>query len=138
MKRCLFLCVALVSSAPVLAADDGFKTARAMVMAAHPGECESDIAERFEKLEGDVFEVSWPYKRYDGTVETLKGRLYEITCGVGAYNISVAYVFARENGFPEEGEIVAFAAPSYSLEYEKDDDTYTKLASDPAVTGLRG
>lgn len=136
MHRYLFLSAALVSASPVLAADEGLKTARAMVMAAHPGECESDIAERLDGFEGNVFEVSWPDTRYDGTVEMVKGRLYEITCGIGAYNVSIAYVFARENGFPEEGEIVAFAAPSYALEYEKNDDSYTKLVSDPAVTGF--
>ncbi len=107
-----------------------------MVIAAHPGQCESDLAERFDGLEDQAFDVSWPETRYDDTVEQAKGRLYQITCGLGAYNVAVAYVFAREDGFPEEGEIVSFATPAFSLDYEPGDETDTKLVHDPEVTGF--
>ncbi len=132
----LLLATAFIPAGPVLAADDGLATAKAMVVAAHPGQCESDLAERFDGLEDQAFDVSWPETRYDGTVEDVKGRLYQITCGIGAYNVAVAFIFAREDGFPEEGEIVSFAVPAYSVDYEPGDDTYTKLVRDPAVTGF--
>lgn len=118
------------------AASNGLDYARAMVMSAHPEICDPELPARFDGFVDTVYEVSWPSETFDGSQEERHGRLYEINCYVGAYNVVAAYVFAAREDAPEDVQLVSFAAPAFFVEYSEDDTTQTELAADPEVRGF--
>ncbi|AJY47188.1 DUF1176 domain-containing protein [Martelella endophytica] len=132
----LLLSSVIMVASPAFAADDGLEAARRIVFSALPEICDSDLAERLPGLEDTVHDVHWSETDYEGKPVQKAGTLYEIGCYAGAYNLVVAYVFAAEDGFPQQGELVTFATPAFSVDYAADDDTNTKLARDPVVTGF--
>ncbi len=124
--------VFLASATLALAEDDpGLAKARAQVRAM-TGECDAD-AGNSEAFQNHVYQLSWTDTSYDPKGEESKGTLYEIYCFSGAYNVMMNYLFAYEGSDPT---LVAFPEPVFEFKYEDGDETYTKLVSDPVMTGI--
>ncbi|MGR6430647.1 DUF1176 domain-containing protein [Rhizobium sp. PAMB 3174] len=129
-----FFLLAGVGHAEEAAPDDDLKAAAAFVFQALPGQCdERDDSDASGLIEDDQsYKMSWK-SSYDDSGDDQKATLYRIFCYAGAYNI--ASVFAIR---PADGDftLVAFAEPTFKVDYVEGDETYTKLKADPAATGF--
>ncbi|MGR6469229.1 DUF1176 domain-containing protein [Rhizobium sp. PAMB 3182] len=129
-----FFLLAGVGHAEEAAPDDDLKAAAAFVFQALPGQCdERDDSDASGFVEDDQsYKMSWK-SGYDESGDEQKAVLFRIFCYAGAYNI--ASVFAIR---PADGDfaLVAFAEPTFKVDYVEGDETYTKLKADPAATGF--
>jgi hypothetical protein len=129
-----FFLLAGVGHAEEAAPGDDLKAAAAFVFQALPGQCdERDDSDASGLIEDDQsYKMSWK-SSHDDSGDDQKATLYRIFCYAGAYNI--ASVFAIR---PADGDLalIAFAEPTFKVDYVEGDETYTKLKADPAATGF--
>ncbi len=129
------LCLSLVS-APALADDAdaaALAKAHAFVIAAMPGQCDEMAIAGDASYPDEAAEVSWKRDGGDASQPEERATLYQIFCGVGAYNTIYAYAYKPENG---ELSLVSFAQPTFTVEYVEGDDLYTELKAPPKATGI--
>ena len=100
--------------------------AKAFAFAALPGECDGDQSEITD--DDRSYTIDWSA---DG--EEHHAILFQINCSSHIRSTDNAYVVRDEDGV---FSLVAFSVPTYDVEYEDGDDTFTKLKSPPRITGF--
>ncbi|KGF68364.1 hypothetical protein LL06_17030 [Hoeflea sp. BAL378] len=107
--------------------------ARALVLAALPGQCEEapDSGDN-EAYVDRAMPVSWKPSWAESDDAEERAMLYQIFCFAGAYSTIYAYVLKPEN---DTLSLLSFAEPSFTVDRVEDDDTFTQLKGPPKVTG---
>lgn len=124
----LFFC----ASSSLAADDPGLAAARAQAKAGLGDNCDIDV-NGSEYFQDNVYHLRWKDTSYDPAGETREGTLYEVFCMAGAYNVVMAYLFAYKDS---PASLLAFATPEFDYAYADDDETMTKLAREPEMTGF--
>ena len=136
-KHAIWFLICLSLGAGPAPAEDTYgaalAAARALVLAALPGQCEEapDSGDN-EAYADSATPISWkPEWAGSGDAED-HATLYQIFCFAGAYSTIYAYVLKPENAYLS---LLSFAEPSFTVDRVEDDDSFTQLKGPPKVTG---